>query len=238
MTYGAADELVPFAGGQEQISQFRSLGYRFHAVDYPAEDHLVFAVQNDFTPADSQLGTRDRTLNPGSFTFSWYPDLVGTIDKAGRAGTVGPTSDYWISGLSARNRTPGALATVMADSRAIAQPAQRPSETFGVSPFPEPTPAATDVETWVPGPARPTSQNLRLGLTNVARVSVDTARARLRCAAITVSTDGRTVLTLLHLRPDSTITSRGVKLAVAGSGGSATVRLSSGTTVLHACSGR
>lgn len=236
MTYGAADELVPFAGGQQQISQFRSLGYRFYAVDYPTEDHLVFSVQNDFTPADSQLTSRERVLNPGSFTFTWYPDLVGTIDKVGQAGRVGPTSDYWISGLSARNRKPSTLASVTADSAAIRQPTQTPSETFGVSPLPEPTPAATDVETWTPGAAHSTSQNLKLGLTNVANATLDTARARLGCAAITVTTDGPATVTLLHLKPHSTVRSSGTKLATAGSGRSARVRLSRGTTVLHACS--
>ena len=60
MTYGAIDELVPFTGGVEQVEAFNKLGYRYYAVLYPAEDHMVFAVQNDFAPATSQLGSLER----------------------------------------------------------------------------------------------------------------------------------------------------------------------------------
>ncbi len=219
MTYGAIDELVPFAGGQEQIAQFRSLGYRYYAVDYPAEDHMVFAMQNDFTPADSQLGTFNRVQNPGSFTFTWYPDLVGTIDHAGQAGQIGPTGDYWIGGLSARMSTPGTRATVEADSDAIRQPPEVASQKLGVSPSPEPTPAATDSQTWTAGSAPATRQAVTLDLTDVAQAAIDTARTGLRCGTITVTTDGPTALTLLHLRS-----------------GGRVVELQKGTTVLRACS--
>jgi hypothetical protein len=235
MTYGAIDELVPFAGGQEQIAQFRSLGYRFYAVDYPAEDHLVFAVQNDFTPADSQLGSLDRVQNPASFTFTWYPDLVGTIDHVGQAGEIGPTSDYWISGLAGRDASPGALATVQANSAAIPAPAETPSESFGVSPYPEPTPAATDAETWAAGATAAPAQSLTLNLSNVSSAAVDTGRAGLRCGTITVTTDGPTALTLLRLRPGATVKPVGGGATTAGSTGSATVNLIAGTTVLEAC---
>jgi hypothetical protein len=221
MTYGVLDELVPFAGGQQQIAQFRSLGYRFYAVDYPAEDHLVFSLQNDFTPADSQLGSLARVRTPASFTFTWYPDLVGDLDHAGRAGQIGPTDEYWLSGLSARNRSPGALATVRADSKAIPQPIETPSEAFGVSPYPEPTPAATDVQTWKSGPKPAARQVVTLKLANVATAAIDTVAAGLRCGTITVTSDGPAVLTLLRLRR-----------------GSRRVALGGGTTVLRACSAR
>jgi hypothetical protein len=221
MTYGALDELVPFAGGQEQIARFRSLSYRFYALDYPAEDHLVFSLKNDFTPADSQLGSLDRIQNPGSFTFTWYPDLVGTIDHAGAAGQIGPTGAYWVSRLSARATSPGMLATVQADSQAIGQQLETPAESVGVSPYPEPTPAVTDVETWTAGKAPATQQRVTLKLTDVATAALDTVRAGLRCGTISVTTDGPTKLTLLRLRA-----------------GSRTTQLPKGTTVLRACSAR
>jgi predicted esterase len=221
MTYGGIDELVPFAGGQEQIARFRSLGYRFYAVDYPTEDHMVFSVQNDFTPADSRLGRLSRMRNPGSFTFAWYPDLAGTIDHAGKAGRIGPTGDYWISNLTARNTKPGTLATVRAGSRAISQPAEAVSETVGVSPYPEPTPAAIDHETWTPGKTPATAQRVTLDLKDVASIAVDTVDAGLRCGTISVKTDGPAALTLLRLRS-----------------GTRTVRLHKGTQDLRACSAR
>jgi predicted esterase len=220
MTYGAIDELVPFAGGQEQIAQFRNLGYRFYAVDYPAEDHMVFSLQNDFTPADSQLGSLNRTQDPGSFTFTWYPNLVQTVDHAGQAGEIGPTSDYWISGLAGRNTAAGQLATVTASSSAIRQTVEKPSEHFGVSALPEPTPAVTDSQTWTPAGNTAVSQALSLSFQNVARAAVDTVRGGLTCATIRATTDGPTALTLTALRR----------------GRHRTVHLSAGTTTLHVCS--
>jgi predicted esterase len=221
MTYGAVDELVPFAGGQAEIARFRNLKYRFYAVDYPAEDHMVFSVQNDFTPADSQLGGLHRVRNPASFTFTWYPNLVGEIDHAGQAGEIGPTGDYWISRLAARNSSPGRLATVRATSEAIRQPTESAKETFGVSPYPEPTPAAIDAQRWTAGRAPATHQRITLHLTDVATVAVDTVRAGLRCGTISVTSDGPARLILLRLRS-----------------GSRTVELHKGRTVVHACSAR
>ncbi len=217
MTYGGIDELVPFTGGQEQIAQFRSLGYRFYAVDYPTEDHMVFSVQNDFTPADSQLGDLTRVRNPGSFQFKWYPDLVKEIGHIGRAGRIGPTRDYWISGLAGRDTAPGKFASVSADSHAIRQTRHTASEHFGVSAGFEPTPAAIDQQTWTAHGTTAVRQLLTLSFANVSRASVNTVRARLRCATIRATTDGDTALTLLR---------RHSRL---------TVRLTRGTTTLHMC---
>jgi hypothetical protein len=234
MTYGGIDELVPFTGGQEQIAQFRSLGYRFYAVDYPTEDHMVFSVQNDFTPADSQLDDLNRILNPGSFTFKWYPDLVQTVGHIGRAGQIGPTRDYWLSGLGARITTPGWFATVKANSHAIRQTRHVASEHFGVSTGFEPTPAAIDQQTWSSHGTTTVKQLLNLVLANVRRVSVDTVRAKLRCATIKAGTDGASALTLLRLRNGVRVTRNGHVVARARHG-RATVHLAKGTTTLHMC---
>ena len=132
MTYGAADELVPFTGGVEQVETFNKLGYRYYAVLYPLEDHLVFATQNDFAPATSQLGQLERTQDPGSFTFTWYPDL----DSSSLG--IGPTDDYWLSGLQGRNSSPGQLATVTADSGAIHEPEETGEHHTGTTDGPTP----------------------------------------------------------------------------------------------------
>ena len=58
----------------------------------------MFATQNDFAPATSQLGHLERVQNPGSFTFSWYPDLDSVTLG------IGPTGDYWVSGLQSPQR--------------------------------------------------------------------------------------------------------------------------------------
>jgi hypothetical protein len=228
MTYGALDELVPFTGGLAQIEAFQKLGYRYYAVLYPAEDHLVFASQNDFAPADSQLGQLEREQDPGSFTFRWYPELDSS------ALGIGPTGDYWVSGLRARDDAPGELATVSASSAAIREPEQLVEQHTGTADGP--TPAITDSLTWTPGAKSRARQTLQLGLTDVAALAVNTAAAKLKCATITASTDGATELTLLALRPESAVSEAGSTLATASAGGTATVELPAGTSTLQACS--
>jgi len=228
MTYGAVDELVPFTGGLEQVEDFNKLGYRYYAVLYPAEDHLVFASQNDFAPAISQLGHRERVQDPGSFTFTWYPELDSS------ALGIGPSGDYWVSGLQARSSGPGVLATVTASSAAIREPQETVEHHTGTADGP--TPAVTDSLTWKAG-ARPRArQALALALTNVAAASVETASAGLKCATITATTDGPSALTLLQLRPGSAVTDNGRALETVPASGSETVSLASGTSTLHACS--
>jgi hypothetical protein len=229
MTYGALDELVPFTGGVEQVEAFDKLGYRYYAVLYPAEDHLVFATQNDFAPATSQLGELERKQDPAAFAFVWYPDL----DSSSLG--IGPTGDYWVSGLQAREGSPGALASLSASSGAIREPEQSPEHHTGTADGP--TPAITDSLTWTPGTTPPARQTMTLQLTNVAALSVDTADAKLKCAAITVTTDGSTALTLTRLRPQSTVTDEGATVASVPADGAATVPLPAGTSILRACSG-
>jgi hypothetical protein len=228
MTYGALDELVPFTGGVEQVAAFNALGYRYYAVLYPAEDHLVFATQNDFAPATSQLGQLERKQDPGSFTFSWYPDL-----DSGSLG-IGPSGDYWMSALQARDSAPGALASVSADSEAIREPQETVEHQTGAADGP--TPALTDSLTWVPGATPAAHQSLTLALTNVAAATVETVAAKLQCATVTITTDGATAVTLAQLRPESAVSESGETVASASSSGSATVQLASGTSTLQACS--
>lgn len=226
MTYGAIDELVPFTGGVEQVDDFNSLGYRYYAVLYPLEDHLVFSVQNDFAPADSQLGHLQRQKEPGSFIFTWYPDTVSS--ELG----IGPTADYWVSGLRGRETAPGKLASVQASSGAISEPehvGEHHSEVVD-----GPTPGLADSLTWSEGAAPPTTQTLSLALTNVAAIAVHAAQAKLKCATATVTSDGPSELTLLELKSGSTVTVDGAS-AGSSAGGEATVQLAGGTSTLSFC---
>jgi pimeloyl-ACP methyl ester carboxylesterase len=227
MTYGAIDELVPFTGGVEQVEAFNKLGYRYYAVLYPAEDHMVFALQNDFSPATSQLGALQRTQDPGSFTFTWYPDVYSP--SLG----IGPTQDYWVSSLSARESTPGKLATVNASSGAIPEGEQKIEHHTGVANGP--TPAVTDSLTWTPGTAAAAAQTLTLSLSDVATAAVETKAAKLKCATSDVTSDGPVTLTLLGLRSGAIVKQNGKTLTTASGAGVATVKLPIGTSVFSFC---
>jgi hypothetical protein len=139
------------------------------------------------------------------------------VGRIGRGGEIGPTRDYWISGLAGRDTAAGKFASVSADSHAIRQTRHTASEHFGVSAGFEPTPAVIDQETWSPNGTTKVSQLLTLSFANVSRASVNTVRAKLRCATIRATTDGDTALTLLRRHSRST------------------VRLTRGTTTLHMC---
>lgn len=228
MTYGAIDEEVPFTGGVEQVEAFNALGYRYYAVLYPTEDHLVFALQNDFAPATSQLGHLDRIANPGSFTFTWYPDL----DSSSLG--IGPSGDYWLSGLRARNSAPGTLATVKASSAAIPDPAVTVTHHVGVA-F-GPTAAVTDSLTWTAGARPPPRQALSLTLDDVAAIAVDTVRAGLTCATVTTMSNGPVALTLLRLKRGSTVTRNGSTVATVPANGHVTVDQPTGTSSVQLCS--
>lgn len=228
MTYGALDELVPFTGGVEQVEAFDKLGYRYYAVLYPAEDHLVFATQNDFAPATSQLGQLERVQDPGSFSFSWYPDL----DSSSLG--IGPTSDYWVSGLQARASTPGTLASVIASSAAIREAEQTVEHHTGTANGP--TPAVTDSLTWAAGARPKARQAVSLNLENVAALTLETAATKLKCGGtVTVTTDGPSALTLTQLQPGSAVTENAITLATASGAGGVTVSLAPGTSTLQVC---
>jgi hypothetical protein len=229
MTYGGADELVPFTGGLEQVADFQKLGFRYYAVLYPTEDHLVFAAQNDFSPATSQLGDLDRVINPGEFTFTWYPDLV-----SGQLG-IGPTGDYWVSGLQARDTAPGALATISASSAAIPDPFVTVVQHTGVVASATPTPAVTESQTWTTGATTTPRQVLDLSMSDVAAASVDTARAGLTCPAIQAQTDGPVQMTLLEVAPGTPVMEGTTLITTASASGQATVALATGTTNIQVC---
>jgi hypothetical protein len=202
----------------------------------------VYSTQNDFTQPDSRLArpAADRVLDPGSFTFQFYPDLdsgPAGVDGAGAAGEIGPTRDYWVSSLKGRDSGPGVLAAVVADSEALPQPIITASEHTSAG-APGPTGYVEQDETWTTGPTPPARQAASLRLTNVAAATVNTVAAGLSCGVLTVTTDGPTALTLTGLESSSTVTSGETTVTAATRAGTATVALSSGTTALRLCTTR
>jgi hypothetical protein len=99
-----------------------------------------------------------------------------------------------------------------------------------------PTPAVTDSLTWTAGARAKARKTVALGLTNVAALTLETARTKLGCGTVTVTTDGSSALTLTQLQPESAVTENGTTVATASGGGVATVSLTAGTSTLQACS--
>ena len=81
-----------------------------------------------------------------------------------------------------------------------------------------------------------TSMRIPGALRDVAALAVNTVSAKLKCATVTVNSDGPTALTLLQLRPKSAVTEGGETVETVPASGTATVSLATGTSALQVCS--
>jgi dienelactone hydrolase len=186
MMSGVADQLVPVTSVLAQTDQFARLGLRYRLELY-AQDHVAWAVVDDYSTAASLMGSAPRVRDPGRVDFAWYPHQVRAD-----LGT-GPTSAYWLSGLAARDAHPGALASVRAVSGARPDPAVTPVPTAGVVAGGSPAAGAYRQQTWTLGPAPARTPTLDLDLRNVASLTVDAAAAGFRPGeriTVHVVTDG------------------------------------------------
>lgn len=220
-----ADELVPTTGVIAQAQAFDQLDQRYNLFIHTGADHLVYATEDKFSDAVTALGKPVRTVNPGSFSFDWYPSL-----NRGALG-IGATGDYWISGLSARDNAAGETAGIQAHDAALADPTVTVSR-FGPSLTTQPLPGTNSGLAWKLGGRPAAHRAMTLGLTNVAGLTVDTAGAKLPTGTATVTTDGSTRLTLAHLPAGTQVLEGSRRVATAGSNGAASVSLASGSTTL------
>jgi pimeloyl-ACP methyl ester carboxylesterase len=220
-----ADELVPTTGVIAQAQAFDSLGQRYNLFIHTGGDHLAFATEDKFSDVVAALGSPVRTVNPGTFTYDWYPSLTSP------ALGIGATGDYWVGGLSARDNAPGTMATIHADDGALPDPAVTVKR-FGPSLVTQPLPGTNSGLTWTLGQRPPARRHMTLTLGDVAGLTVDAGAARLPTGTMTVTTDGGTRLALAHLPAGTTISENGRRVATASATGLAAVTLSSGTTSL------
>jgi hypothetical protein len=186
----ALDELVPVAGVLAQVQRLNQLGYRYTFDLFTTSDHLALATNDNFQPAANFLGTATVDRNPPHVTYVVNPGMdfpeVGTVaDHA-----------YWLSGLRLRDAS-GDAPLGKVDAR---------SEGFGEDDPPHGAtqlgagvltgsnlamPYTEESRSWGPAPSAPVRDVLHLDLTNLDRVVVNVARARLDCHPnLDVTTDG------------------------------------------------
>jgi dienelactone hydrolase len=221
-----ADELVPTTGVIAQAQAFATAGQRYDLFIHTGGDHLAFATEDRFSDVVAALGHPVRTTNPGAFTYDWYPSLSST------ALGIGATGDYWLSGLGARTASAGTVAGVVADDAAL--PTRSVSAVrSGPSLVTQPLPGTNTSLSWKLGARVAKASRMTLGLTDVSRLTLDSAAARLRTGTIAVRTDGPTRLRIAHLRRGTRVAVNGRRVATAGRGGSATVTLGSGRSVVR-----
>jgi hypothetical protein len=196
IAHGLADELVPFASAAEQVLELDRLGYRHRFTVYPLEDHIAWVFQDRFEDPIAHMGTALRQADPGHITFAWYPQLV-RADLG-----IGPHQVWWLSELTADPTVTarrGAVAEVDARSYARPDPTHTVRHHRGVVLNFDPTPGLYSELDWQVGRPVDALPYLTLGLTGVARLTVDVARAGLSAlpwSTITVATDTAVRITL------------------------------------------
>jgi Putative esterase len=205
IAHGVLDELVPLTSVLQQVLELDRLGYRYRFTVYPFEDHIAWALEDEFDDPISHMGTGLRQGDPGHITFAWYPELVRP-DLG-----IGPHRVWWLSDLTAdpdTAATRGATASVDAWSYARPDPTRTTRRRRGFEPGLDLSPGLYTELVWRIGSAVDPMPFLALHLTRVASMTVDVARAglgSLRASTINVATDTRAQIKLVALPPDTTV---------------------------------
>jgi pimeloyl-ACP methyl ester carboxylesterase len=205
IAHGVLDELVPLPSVLQQVLELDRLGYRYRFTVYPFEDHIGWALEDEFDDPISHMGTGLRQGDPGHITFAWYPELVRP-DLG-----IGPHRVWWLSDLSAdpaAAATRGATASVDARSYARPDPTRTTRRRRGFELGLDLSPGLYTELVWRIGSAVDPLPFLALHLTRVAGITVDVARAglaSLRASTINVVTDTFAQIKLEALPPNTTV---------------------------------
>ena len=205
IAHGVLDELVPLLSVLQQVLELDRLGYRYRFTVYPFEDHIGWALEDEFDDPISHMGTGLRQGDPGHITFAWYPQLVRP-DLG-----IGPHRVWWLSDLTAdpaAAATRGATASVDARSYAQPDPTRTARRRRGFEPGLDLSPGLYTELVWRIGSAVDPLPFLALHLTRVAGITVDVARAglaSLRASTINVVTDTLAQIKLEALPPNTTV---------------------------------
>jgi poly(3-hydroxybutyrate) depolymerase len=226
---GAADELVPVAGVLYQVSRFDQADERYRFELYPAEDHLVNATQDGFRSEYRAIGSPSAVVDPGTFTFTWYP----AQDQPALG--IGPTGSYWVRGLVAASSAAGQLASVSVASRARPEPAVTVERSSSVDLLAQPTPRLTQSLSWVLGPTPPPAPTLSADFSDVAAATVDLSGAGFRpgeAGTAHLGTNHRLALTLTQLAPGTAVDLDGRPVGHATGAGTCTVTVAAGSATV------
>jgi pimeloyl-ACP methyl ester carboxylesterase len=191
----AVDELVPATDYLPTADKLDSLGYQYELDVFLTGDHLTLAINDEFGPGATFLGTAMVNRNPPHITYVYdpaidYPALSFVANHA-----------YWISGLQLRSTaTPssGGDATGTIDAF---------SHGFGVSdPIPSGTQFGTGTltggtipdmaytrqfQTLSPGAGFSPTDRIDLNAQNISAMTINVGRANVDCnVALHITSDG------------------------------------------------
>jgi predicted esterase len=219
------DELSPYTDAVEEERDFEAADNRFDLFTTSMPEHNATAASDGFSTQVAALGGAPEAMaSPGTINYTWCSAVVD------QSLGLGPTSVYWLSGLSERSSA-ASDAQVVADDGAIPTPTETLATTTTSVVPPDAPPMLKTTGTWISGITPLPVPTLTMKLTNVAALRVDAVAARLPAGSATVDTDGTTALTLTDLPPGTTVTSPGGS-AEASRAGTVTVQLRGGTSTV------
>ena len=206
MWNNTADELVNPALYGQTAANLDQLGYRYELDAYQPcaspkcsplfPNHLELAINDQFAPAASFLGSTLVNRNPAHVTY--------VVDPARNASSLGIGGDhaYWVSGLALRANSGNQLGTIDALSRGFgAGDPQHSSLKLGVGQLTGGNMGTLHFVrssvTWGPVPPRPKADAIAITATNIRTMSIAVARAHVDCrVALQIKTDGPLTVSL------------------------------------------
>jgi hypothetical protein len=222
----AADEESPWTDAEGEASDFQADGQRYSFFTTTLPEHNVTAVADGFsTQVDALHGEPQIDADPGTVQYAWCAAVVN------KSLGLGPTSVYWLSGLS--QRSPAVSSSLLADDEAIPEAPHTLNREYGVVSPSDAPPMLLEAGTWKLGELPAAKAHLSLHLTNVGGLTLDAAAAKLTSGTATVSSDGATVLRLADLSPGLVVRVAGGRAVVAARNGVAVVKLSPGVSSLR-----
>ena len=160
-------------------------------------DHTTLAINDQFAPAATFLGSTQTNANPAHVTFVRNPSMDSS------AYDVIADHAYWVSNIVERDTsmTTGTIDAFSAGFGVGDPPTSGTLPVAGVLTGGSLLPAldyAGFRDTYGVAPVKPVADALTISVTNIATASIVPSRARIDCnAALNVTTDGPFALTLL-----------------------------------------
>jgi dienelactone hydrolase len=231
IVHGTFDELVPVTGVTRQAERFKELGHEYRYNLHPGQDHLSFAIIDDWSREQQWVQGRRRVVDPARVTFKARPatwagrDADVTAERraavlahldalTAELGGSSVDSAYWVRNVVVAGHDPVAwndvTGSVDLTSHAIAARVPVTREATGAAAFGSSPHVVTGLDRFfVADPvAAPVENALSGSISGVSELTLDLRRAGLRLDGLDLNgvlTDGDVTLHLVDGTASKTV---------------------------------
>ena len=198
------DELVNETGFEQTANKLDSLGYRYELDAFQPcanpgcsplfPNHLQLAINDQYAPAATFLGTSLVNRNPAHVTY-----VVNPGRNHANLGLVGDHA-YWVSGIKVRSASSDGQIDAASKGFGVGDPLASPMQVgvgqltggnFGTLNF------TRQFRTWGATPPALKLNEIDVNATNVSAAAIDVSRAHVACnALVKITSDGPITITL------------------------------------------